>query len=760
MTIPAKVDKQGEGINPKMTLPKVQNSDASYEERQTGGILALPDINIIKNDNSIITSPSVKDLDLRIIDPCESPYSGEATNTINNIQSNGGILTSKEKYFIGVWVDRMVTNGDWAKVKRLSPVQFAAALCSRTCWKTGVLMTVSGDSVVHDGQKYTIGGTDDYIDTLHNPSTDGADNDFTHIYQGDESGGRHGCDDGTNSHYMTSDLSEFKANNIITTIPAITRLYRRKCMLSWGYNGTNGKVYRNAVDETDVITGTPARPNRSIYLGGVNTSGGSINDFTGDVYMFAVTTELIDFQDFYAGFEEFRTSLHPEILYKVDAFSQGSSFRDFDAQWIWENYYSHFNTAKQFWNGVEPVLDGDDRYLLLNKNKIAENWGANREEIANTYRADFNGISSEIVITDHADFDFGDGAGNDNEKTVTFFFNADVLSGGQGLVTAWDGTTDWLLYLTGTSLSLIIDPYTGTNKTLTLTNIEVNKDYFVCLSYNGVPTDTGNFNSGSGDHAIKLWIYNITDGFVHQEQITTLITPSIAGFKQVSTDIKIGSYSSNYFDGEIWDVRFYSSDLNTNAQDLEKAYQGKVVSSCFARYEMNGGANDTSGSANNHNGTASNVTFNSATQVTRKAIMSYGRFTTESGSLYPYRYRIDHYTAIGWLVNYLIHNNLSWNAAIDLAGTLFGGTGTDFGYPDWFLPPIQLQVRDLWGSNINQNIDGYFNTPITNIFSSNPQWTSTTELDLTTRAFTTIKDPTTGEAKTTLLFANWCRKHY
>lgn len=52
----------------------VENTDDSYSDTvANGSTLIIPDINIIKNDDSIVTSPAAIDLDLRIIDPATAP---------------------------------------------------------------------------------------------------------------------------------------------------------------------------------------------------------------------------------------------------------------------------------------------------------------------------------------------------------------------------------------------------------------------------------------------------------------------------------------------------------------------------------------------------------------------------------------------------------------------------------------------------------------------------------------------------------------
>ena len=52
----------------------VENTDDSYSDTvANGSTLIIPDINITKNDDSVVTSPSAIDLDLRIIDPVTTP---------------------------------------------------------------------------------------------------------------------------------------------------------------------------------------------------------------------------------------------------------------------------------------------------------------------------------------------------------------------------------------------------------------------------------------------------------------------------------------------------------------------------------------------------------------------------------------------------------------------------------------------------------------------------------------------------------------
>lgn len=52
----------------------VENTDDSYSDTvANGSTLIIPDINIIKNNDSVVTSPAAIDLDLRIIDPASAP---------------------------------------------------------------------------------------------------------------------------------------------------------------------------------------------------------------------------------------------------------------------------------------------------------------------------------------------------------------------------------------------------------------------------------------------------------------------------------------------------------------------------------------------------------------------------------------------------------------------------------------------------------------------------------------------------------------
>jgi len=57
----------------------ITNSDGSYSDvADCGGSLILPDINITKNDDTIITYPASKDLDIGIIDPATPPANWDA----------------------------------------------------------------------------------------------------------------------------------------------------------------------------------------------------------------------------------------------------------------------------------------------------------------------------------------------------------------------------------------------------------------------------------------------------------------------------------------------------------------------------------------------------------------------------------------------------------------------------------------------------------------------------------------------------------
>jgi hypothetical protein len=145
----------------------VENSDVTYSDTvASGSTLVLPDINITKNDGTVVTSPSVKDLDLRVIDP---PVSFEA-QLVYSLMPNP--LTDTEKDNIAEVVDTMVASGNWSKLDYLFNRALIDPANALTSWK-GIKTGANVNGCLHSpGKGYIGNGTTQYIDNNIKVSTD------------------------------------------------------------------------------------------------------------------------------------------------------------------------------------------------------------------------------------------------------------------------------------------------------------------------------------------------------------------------------------------------------------------------------------------------------------------------------------------------------------------------------------------------------------------------------------------------------------
>lgn len=97
--------------------------------------------------------------------------SDEATAAVANIEGNGGSLTDFEKCKVGVWVDRMVANGDWAVLNSLIYGGFADDLCNVVDWVSGTVAELDG-TASHSGGGWLFPLAADFLRTNFVPSED------------------------------------------------------------------------------------------------------------------------------------------------------------------------------------------------------------------------------------------------------------------------------------------------------------------------------------------------------------------------------------------------------------------------------------------------------------------------------------------------------------------------------------------------------------------------------------------------------------
>ena len=304
---------------------------------------------------------------LTFIDDELLQLSAEATAAIDNIQSNGGTLTSFEKWYVSIWVDRMVANGDWALLDFLVYAGFSDDLCKLTDWKSGTLMVNGG---TFDGQNWVFDGTaDSRMDTNFNPFTDGVN-----FQQNDACIGVY-----INKKTTIDGGSDFGADQTTVRLLHNTQVSNKRAILRVNDNtnfigdsnpqskmlvslvrkdANNAAYYQNGVEVDTQVSTSTGLTNLNVFLGGGNLNGVHTFRSNPEIAMFfAGAFTSFDQADFYAGFEDFRTSLHPEILYNMpQPTGQTTSYRTGDDADIESSLFKHFRRAQGFWNGEQPQL--------------------------------------------------------------------------------------------------------------------------------------------------------------------------------------------------------------------------------------------------------------------------------------------------------------------------------------------------------------------------------------------------------------------
>jgi hypothetical protein len=293
--------------------------------------------------------------------------STEGSAAIANIESNGGTLTDEEKYFVDIWVSRMVDEGEWALIRDLAYAGFADSICARSKWVTGGLMTSNG--VSYNGETWSFSGFNDQV--MHTgiiPSTIGIslNNVIAGIYLEDTDGidtdddGIFGCSIGSNNLKFNVATAQvrFRVNNQSVSSYNIPKPLKNSLATLNRVNSAqqnlviNGTVVKN---ESDISTSLPTI---EIIIGGINNSGTEADEskFTASLFFIG---DGIGFNqlDFYAGYEDFRTSLHPQVLYNlVEPTGQTTSYRTGDDANIESVQLLHFRAAMSQWNGTSPEL--------------------------------------------------------------------------------------------------------------------------------------------------------------------------------------------------------------------------------------------------------------------------------------------------------------------------------------------------------------------------------------------------------------------
>lgn len=285
----------------------------------------------------------------------------EGAAAVTNIQSNGGLLTDAEKFFVNKWVNRMVANSDWSLMDDLAYAGFADDSCKLTKWISGDLMT-NNSATLTSNKYWDLDGSNGYIDT-------GVVPDLYHstgfyLEESDEADAIPLISASSTfklSYRTSSSRYEYVDSNAGGYSGLLENYTIRKKMLISGYrtDSTNTGIIINGITKSTKTLAESVTQVDNIYLGVSNSSGSP----TGGTYcsmkvsMFYSAAASIDQLDFYQGFEDFRTSLHPEILYNLpQPTGQITSYNSNDDPLIEANIFQHFRTAQSNWNGTAPKL--------------------------------------------------------------------------------------------------------------------------------------------------------------------------------------------------------------------------------------------------------------------------------------------------------------------------------------------------------------------------------------------------------------------
>jgi len=208
---------------------------------------------------------------------------------------------------------------------------------------------------------------------------------------------------------------------------------------------------------------------------------------------------------------------------------------------------------------------------------------------------DFDGTDDYIVIGDHADFSFGDGAA-DSAFSISVWIKADDITNFD-IINKYQTNREWRLWiqindiLYGSLYDESEDTYIGRYYNTALTSYE-GKWTHIAMTYDATEASSG----------IKLYLngVNVDDNDYENGAYTAM--------EALDKDVWIGRGTTGYADGQIDDVRIYGSELS--AADVAKLYNNQSITSTpVSQWEMNDNANsatvtDAQGS---HNGTFTDV---------------------------------------------------------------------------------------------------------------------------------------------------------
>lgn len=265
--------------------------------------------------------------------------SSDTQTAIDLIVANSGTITDKEKYYLNILINALVTSGDWAKFKSFVFISdiFANSAANLTDLISGTLYTASAGTVTVVSGTAPTGGNDSFG-----------------VYNKDITGDKTFLSGGAKIDFATGTYT-FDANQSTD----LTQVY---------YPSTRALI----------VTEETSAGNLELFINGISQKTGAVtagdvsNSFTVQdaLQLFYISDAAANHLTIYTNFEELRTQLNPEILYNIGGVSNpATSRRDGDAAWIEANFLSHFRIAQSYWNGTRPELTD---YNTLKQNN---QWG-------------------------------------------------------------------------------------------------------------------------------------------------------------------------------------------------------------------------------------------------------------------------------------------------------------------------------------------------------------------------------------------------
>lgn len=410
------------------------------------------------NDTEILTF-----MDITLI-----ALSTEGEVAVQNIQSNGGVLTDAEKIAVDTCVIRLVASGDWTTRDYILYGGFADNICNLSDWKSGILAVAVGGGVTFDGESWVFDGAS-YIDLGFAPSEGTSTSVSASVSVGikenkleDNGDALLGCTDsatGTGVVELTTRLGGYFVNMYSTA--GSTQQALGLSNDNFITNNRDGLFTVKAYRLGEIIwnrSGATFRsiPTTNLYLGATNLNGVASGIVPSGTKLNFVQfgQKSIDQLDFTAAFYDFQTTLHPEILYNTpQPTGQTVVYRTGDDASIEQTVFKPYRRVMSFWNGTAPKLKDfwtlQDNNVFGNTSRFTNEQGDYVDVYNNIYYlANGTVATSAIYTTNEYMIDNYTGAGiylkpSEPWNVITLDWNAGIDWGINGASIA--GYTDYFM---------------------------------------------------------------------------------------------------------------------------------------------------------------------------------------------------------------------------------------------------------------------------------------------------------------------------